>query len=134
MFLNLSWGTQQQISSGGGRRGRPGRGRRHSNSNTGRRRGGNITVTLQEGPHDHIYLTESDKEVIVDFVKDYKELYDKTSEHFKDKARKEYLWERFANSHKMSVKVCKTWFELQGTCYGKLTQSKSGQAMKEIMK
>ena len=40
-----------------------------------------------------IYLTDSDKEAIVDFVRDNKELYNKTNEHFKDKARKECLWD-----------------------------------------
>ena len=34
----------------------------------------------------------------------------------------------FANSGKLSVKVCKTWTESQRTHYGKITQSKSGQA------
>ena len=43
-----------------------------------------------------IYLKDLDKEAIVDFVKDHKELYDKTNEHFKDKSRKECLWEKFA--------------------------------------
>ena len=65
----------------------------------------------------NIYLTDSD-ETIVDFVKDHEELYDKTSEHFKDNTRKEHVWERFANSRKLSAKVCKIWFELQKTCYG----------------
>ena len=32
----------------------------------------------------------------------------------------------------LSVKVCKTWFDTQRTHYGKLTQSKSGQAPKEM--
>ena len=64
----------------------------------------------------------------MDFVKDHKDLYDKTSEHFKDKARKECLWERFTNSRKLSVKVCKNW-----TCYGNLMQSKSDQAPKEMI-
>ena len=65
----------------------------------------------------------------MDFVKDHEELYDRTNHHFKDKARKECLWERFTNSCKLSVKVCKTWFESQRTCYGKHTKSKSGQAL-----
>ena len=77
----------------------------------------------------NIYLTDSDKEAIVDFVKDHEELYDKINKHFKDKAWKDCLWEQFINSRKLSVKECKTWFELQSTCYGKLTQSKSGQAL-----
>ena len=31
------------------------------------------------------YLTGSDKEAIVDFVKDHNELYDKTNEHLRSK-------------------------------------------------
>ena len=50
----------------------------------------------------NIYLTNSDEEAIVDIVKDHKELYDKTNEHFKDKARQECLRERFANSCRLS--------------------------------
>ena len=79
----------------------------------------------KKGHMTNIYLTDPDEETIVDFVKDHKELYDKTNEHFKHKTRKECLWEMFANSCKLSVKVCKTWFESQETRYIKLTQSKS---------
>ena len=79
----------------------------------------------------NIYLTDSDEEAIVDFVKDHKEFYDKINEHFKDKARKYCLWLQFTNGCKLSVKACKTWVDLQRTRYGKLTQSKSGQAPKE---
>ena len=47
----------------------------------------------------------------MDFVQNHEELYNKTNEYFMDKTGKECLWERFAKSCKMSVKVCKTWFE-----------------------
>ena len=40
--------------------------------------------------------------------------------------QKECLWEQFANSCKLSVKVCKTLFELQRTHYVNLTQTRSG--------
>ena len=56
----------------------------------------------------NIYLIDSDEETIVNFVKDHEELYDKAIEQFKDKAMRECLWDRFANSRKLSVKVCKT--------------------------
>ena len=79
------------------------------------------------------YLTDSDEEAFVDFMKVHKELYDNTSEHFKEKARKELLWEEFVRSHKLSVKVCKNWFDSQRTHYGKLTQLKARQAPKEMM-
>ena len=68
----------------------------------------------------------------MDFVNVQEELYDKINEHFKDKARKECFWERFANSCNLSVKVCMTWFESQRTRYRKFTQSNSGQAPKEM--
>ena len=35
----------------------------------------------------NIYLTDSNEEAMVEFVKDHKELYNKTSEYFKDKVR-----------------------------------------------
>ena len=78
----------------------------------------------KKGHMTNVYLTDSDQEAIVDFMKDQEELYNKTSEHFKDKARKESLWEEFKRSRKLSVKVCKTWFDSQRTQYGRL---KSGQ-------
>ena len=39
----------------------------------------------------NIYPTNSDEEAIVNFVKDHKELFDKSNKHFKDKARRECL-------------------------------------------
>ena len=68
----------------------------------------------------NIYLTNKDKEAIVDFVKDPNELYDKTNDHFMDKARKKCLCERFAKSCNLCVKMCKTCFDLQRTRYGRL--------------
>ena len=78
----------------------------------------------------NVYLTDSDEADVVDFWKDHEELKDKASEHFKDKATKESLWEEFDRSHKLSVKRYKTWFDSQRTHYRKMMQSKSGQAMK----
>ena len=66
----------------------------------------------KNGHMTNVYLTDLRRRLAKDFVKDHEELYDKTSEHFKDKARKEFLWEEFARSHNVSVKVPKTWFDL----------------------
>ena len=64
---------------------------------------------IQEGTHDQ-HLPDEDEDANVGFVKDHEGLYNKTNKHFKDKARQEFLLERFANSHKLSVEACKTWF------------------------
>ena len=79
----------------------------------------------------NIHLTDSDEEVTIDFINDHEELYNKTNEKFKDKARKA-LWGKFARGHKLLVKVCKTSFESQRAHYGKLTKSKSVQAPTEV--
>ena len=82
--------------------------------------GGEASTSQSQSKHKKgymmsIYLTDSYEEAVVDFVKDHEELNDKTNEHYKDKARKNCLWETFASSHKRSVKVCKSWFESQRT-------------------
>ena len=76
----------------------------------------------KKGNMMNIYLTDSDEKAIADFVKDREELYDRTNEVGKDKARKDCLWERFTSSHNLSAKVCKTWFKSQRTPYGTLTK------------
>ena len=66
----------------------------------GRGKSGGITLSrggsckYKKGHMTNVYLT--DEEAIVHFEKDCEELYDKTSEYFKDKAMKECLWEQFA--------------------------------------
>ena len=74
----------------------------------------------KKGHMANFYITDSDEEAIVDFVKSHEGLYDKTNEHFKDQVIKNCLWERIASSRKLSVKVCKTWFESQRTRYKNL--------------
>ena len=41
-----------------------------------------------------IFLSDSDEEAIMEFVKQHEELYDKTNGSFKDKQKKEILWEQ----------------------------------------
>ena len=74
-----------------------------------------------------ILLSDSDKEAIIEFVKQHEQLYDKTNESFKDKQKKERLWEEVAATRNLPVKTVKKWFESQCTRYGKLIHTKSGQ-------
>ena len=47
----------------------------------------------RKGQMKSIFLSDSDEEAIVEFVKQHEELYDKTNDSFKDKQKKERLWE-----------------------------------------
>ena len=51
----------------------------------------------KKGQMKSIFLSDSDKEAIVEFIKQHEELYDKTNDSFKDK-QKERLWERLAET------------------------------------
>ena len=75
-----------------------------------------------------IFLSDSDEEATMEFIKQHEELYDKTKDCFKDKQKKERLWEQLAATRNLPVKTVKKWFNTQRTRYGKLTQTKSGQA------
>ena len=75
-----------------------------------------------------IFLSHSDEEAIVEFVKQHEEHYDKTNNSFKDKQKKKGLWEQLASTRNLPIKTVKKWFETQRTRYGKLTKTKSGQA------
>ena len=74
-----------------------------------------------------IFISDSEEEAIVEFIKKHDELYDKTNDSLKDKQKKERLWEQLAATRNLPIKTVK-WFETQCTRYGKLTQMKSGQA------
>ena len=80
----------------------------------------------KKGQMKSIFLSDSDEEAIVEFVC-HKELYDKTNNSFKDKQKKERLWEQLAGTRNLPFKTAKKWFETQRSRYGKLTQTKSGQ-------
>ena len=78
-----------------------------------------------------IFLSDSDKEAVVEFLKQHDELYDKTNNSFTDKQKKERLWEQLEATRNLPIKTVKKWFETQCTRYGKLTQTKSGQAARK---
>ena len=89
------------------------------------------TKSRQKGQMKSIFLSDSDEEAIVEFVKQHEELYDKTNDSFKDKQKNEQLWEQLAATRNLSFKTVKKCFETQCARYGKLTQMKSGQAVEK---
>ena len=64
----------------------------------------------------------------MEVVKQHEKLYDQTNDSFKDKQKKERLWELLSATRNLPVKTVKKLFETQRTRYGKLNQTKSGQA------
>ena len=90
--------------------------------------------TKKKNQMKSIFLSDSDKEAIVELVKQHEELCDKTNDSFKDKQKKERLWEQLASTRNLPVKTVKKWLNTQHTRYGKLTQAKSGQRAEKSTK
>ena len=103
--------------------------RREKRARTDTDTGAESTQSRQKkGQMKSIFLSDSDEDAIVEFVKQHEELYDKTNNSFKDKQKKERLWEQLAATTHLPIETVKKWFETHRTRYGKLTQTKSGQA------
>ena len=123
---------RERIEQEAGDRERMERGRREESQERGEKRARTDTDTdvestqsrQKKGQMKSIFLSDSNKEAIVKFVKQHKELYDKTNNSFKDKQKKERLWESLAATRNLPVKTVKKWFETQCTRYSKLTQTK----------
>ena len=88
----------------------------------------------KKGQMKSIFLSDSGEEAIVEFVKQHEELYDQTNDSFKDKQKKERLWQQLAATRNLPIKTVKRLFETQRTRYGKLTQTKSGNIKKKLKK
>ena len=61
----------------------------------------------KKGQMKSIFLSDSDEEAIVEFVKQHEELYDKTNDSFNDKQKKERLWEQLAATRNLPVNTVK---------------------------
>ena len=51
----------------------------------------------KKGQMKSIFLSDSDEEAIMEFIKLHEEQYDKTNDSFRDKQKKERLWEQLAS-------------------------------------
>ena len=56
----------------------------------------------KKGQMKSIFLSDSDEEAIVELDKQHEELYDKTNDSFKDKQKKERLWETLTSARKFT--------------------------------
>ena len=79
-------------------------------------------------------FTDSQETAIVEFVKEYPELYDKEHARFHDRQKKEALWAEISAELKLQPFDVRRWFESQQTHYGKLSKLQSGQAPWEMTK
>ena len=69
------------------------------------------TIQVEEGTDEINFLSDSDEEAIVDFIKQHEEFFGKNHTKFKDKQKKERLGETVAASRNLPVCIVKKWLK-----------------------
>ena len=63
---------------------------------------------------------------LVDFLRDNEILYNKRLMNYKDRSKREAIWDKFCENN-FDKDSCQRWFQSQRTVFGKVTHMKSGQ-------
>ena len=61
---------------------------------------------------------------LVDFLCDNEILYNKRSREYKDRSKREAVWDKFCEENNLEKDACQKWFQSQHTLFGKVTQMK----------
>nr|XP_054766060.1 PAX-interacting protein 1-like [Lytechinus pictus] len=96
---------------------------------------GNIapTGTEKRSKKKTLVLTDEQEADMADWLKSHPLLYTKTMKEYKDTAKKIDLWNDKANELNVeTMSMLKTWYESVRTKVGKLTDSKSGSAARNL--
>ena len=64
---------------------------------------------------------------IVDFLRDNEILYNKHLMDYKDRSKREAVWDKFCEENSLNKDACQKWFQSQRTLYGQVTHMKSCQ-------
>ena len=76
-------------------------------------------------------LNEEEEEAMVEFLTDHELLYNKKLQDYRDKNKKQALWDEIAAKLGKDVKLLQTWYESVRTRYGKILKDnkKSGSGL-----
>ncbi|KAH3867713.1 hypothetical protein DPMN_030846 [Dreissena polymorpha] len=76
-------------------------------------------------------LSSSEKEVMIEWLKEHPILYNKKLSSYKDKAKKDSLWNEQAVLLEKDVSILHVWYRSIRTRFGKLAKLKSGSGSGE---
>ena len=68
----------------------------------------------------------------MDVLHDNEILYNKHLMGYKDRSKREAVWDKFCEEKYMDKDACQRWFQSQRTLFGKVTHIKSGQGEPQL--
>ena len=69
---------------------------------------------------------------MVDFLCNDEIFYNKRLMDYKDRLKREALWDKFCEENNMDKDACQKWFQSQRTLFGKVIHMKSGQGEPQL--
>ena len=73
-----------------------------------------------------LFTTEQEQK-IVDFLHNNEILYDKRLMDYKDRSKREAMWDKFCDENNLNKNACQKWFQSPAHTLQKVTHMKSGQ-------
>ena len=74
-----------------------------------------------------VLFTAEKEQKLVDLLRDNEILYNKRLMDYKDRSKKEPVWDKFSEESNLDNAACQRWFQSKCTLFGKVTHMKSGQ-------
>ena len=68
----------------------------------------------------------------MDFLPDNEVLYNKRLMDYKDRSKREAVWDMFCEENNLDKDACQRWFQSQHTLFGKVTHMKLGQGEPQL--
>ena len=73
-----------------------------------------------------------EEQKFVDFLRDNKILHKKHLMDYKERSKREVVWDTFCEENNMDKDACQKWFQSQLTLFGKVTHMSSGQGESQL--
>ena len=72
-----------------------------------------------------VLFSGDNEQKLVDFLRDNEILLNKHLKDYKDRSKREAVWDKFCDENNLEKDACQKWFQSQHTLFGKVTHMKS---------
>ena len=79
-----------------------------------------------------VLFSAEEEQKLVDFLCDIEILYKQHLMDYKDRSKREVVWDKFCEENNLDKDACQRWFQSQCTLFGKVTHMKLGQGKPQL--
>ena len=80
-----------------------------------------------------VLFSAAEEQKLVEFLCDNELLYNKHLMDYKNRSKRELVWDKICKENNLDKDACQRWFQSLRTIFGKVTHMKSGQGEPQLM-